>query len=687
MNQSVDRNVSGTVTAPTPGTSASPAPNLNIRRFVAENSRLALRQVRDALGGDAIILANRSIDGGVEVLAAAPEAVDALTRRMTAVTPSSQPLATPTELGLRRAQAPAAEAAEAASPTSTAPTVARKRLASLFSRRTQSGETATFTAKAVASPLAGVLPQAAAPASNPYARFADELADALGDDEDLVRELAPETVTLSRKPVAASVADATPAIATEPLVPTIVEAPAMAAAATPVDRSTVTTPAIATAVVDAVPAPVVEVRTVAIAAAIAPAAPATISAEDLNDVVVREVSREVSREFSREFGRDVINDLTRDVSREVSQAVTGDVVRDVSREVARDVTRDVTREVTRDVTRELRAMQATLTEQLSTLTWTDAMRRQPARTKLMQELILAGFSPALSRHIQERLPDDYDADEARVWAESILCRNLPVASDAEELINEGGVFALVGPTGVGKTTTVAKLAARFAMKHGVEQLALITTDGFRIGAQDQLRIYGKILGVAVHSIHDEASLTSSIAHFADKKLVLIDTAGLSQRDERVAEQIAMLRGAKARRLVVLNATVDAETLDHVVASFADRDFAGCVITKTDEAARLGPVLDAVIRHRLRIHHVSTGQKVPEDLERPDAVALVHRALTRPSIRPAFDVKADDEPVWMSAMAERANALSLTLDMTPSLQRQRVSPTSPSSLNAPESVHA
>ncbi len=194
------------------------------------------------------------------------------------------------------------------------------------------------------------------------------------------------------------------------------------------------------------------------------------------------------------------------------------------------------------------------------------------------------------------------------------------------------------------------------MKHGVDKLALITTDGFRIGAQDQLRIYGKILGIAVHSIHDEASLKSAIDHLSDKKLVLIDTAGLGQRDERVAEQIAMLRGAQAKRLVVLNATADAETLDHVVATFADRDFAGCVVTKTDEAMRLGPVLDAVIRHRLRIHHVSTGQKVPEDLERPDTAALVAQALAPRTPAAAFALNDDDAPAWMAAMNTRATAL-------------------------------
>jgi flagellar biosynthesis protein FlhF len=388
--------------------------------------------------------------------------------------------------------------------------------------------------------------------------------------------------------------------------------------------------------------------------------PAAVEARSVVDAAAlsEAVAREVRNEISRELGRDVINDLTHDVSREVSMAV--------SDEVTREVTSSVTRDVTDRVTREIRAMHTTLSEQLATLTWTDAMRRQPGRTKLMQDLILAGFSPSLARHIQSRLPDDQPADRATEWAKNILKRNLPIAQDAESLIDEGGVYALVGPTGVGKTTTVAKLAARFAMKHGVDQLALITTDGFRIGAQDQLRIYGKILGIQVLAIHDEGSLAAAVEQLSKKKLVLIDTAGMSQRDERVAEQIAMLRGAKAKRLVVLNATCDAETLEHVVATYADREFAGCVITKTDEAVRLGPALDVVVRNRLRIHHVSTGQKVPEDLERPDADALVDAALARVASRPAFELRTDDEPVWMSAMSGRADALDPALIMVPAV---------------------
>jgi flagellar biosynthesis protein FlhF len=564
--------------------------NMNIRRFVAETSRAALRQVRDTLGGDAIILANRSIEGGVEVLAAAPEAVDALTRRMTA--PAAAPvIPTPTELGIKEAE--------------TAKPVARKGLASLFGRKVQPTE----------EPIAPTLATpAASRAASSYLTFADELVAAARDEDvDVVTHLASSP---ARRPAPAA-----------PVVPA--QAMEVARVAPSVPVVAVSAPVIAP----------VEAKPVVDAAALSEA-----------------VAREVKNEISREFGRDVINDLTHDVSREVSLAVSDEVTREVTREVTSSVTRDVTDRVTR----EIRAMHTTLSEQLATLTWTDAMRRQPGRTKLMQDLILAGFSPSLARHIQSRLPDDQPADRSTEWAKNILKRNLPIASETESLLEEGGVYALVGPTGVGKTTTVAKLAARFALKHGVEQLALITTDGFRIGAQDQLRIYGKILGIQVLAIHDEGSLAAAVEQLSKKKLVLIDTAGMSQRDERVAEQIAMLRGAKAKRLVVLNATCDAETLEHVVATYADREFAGCVITKTDEAVRLGPALDVVVRNRLRIHHVSTGQKVPEDLERPDADALVDTALSRVASRPAFELKTDDEPVWLSAMAGRADALDPAL---------------------------
>jgi flagellar biosynthesis protein FlhF len=200
-------------------------------------------------------------------------------------------------------------------------------------------------------------------------------------------------------------------------------------------------------------------------------------------------------------------------------------------------------------------------------------------------------------------------------------------ANEDALIDQGGVFALVGPTGVGKTTSTAKLAARCVMRHGPDKLALITTDAYRIGAHEQLRIYGKILGVMVHSVKDEADLRIALKELKNKHTVLIDTVGVSQRDQMVTEQVSMLQGAGAnvKRLLCLNATATQETLSEVVRAYQGSGLAGCIMTKLDEAAAIGNVLDVVIRQKLNLFYVSNGQRVPEDLHLADPAYLIDRA--------------------------------------------------------------
>jgi flagellar biosynthesis protein FlhF len=221
---------------------------------------------------------------------------------------------------------------------------------------------------------------------------------------------------------------------------------------------------------------------------------------------------------------------------------------------------------------------------------------------------------------------------------------------------------LVGPTGVGKTTTTAKLAARCVVRHGAEKVALLTTDGYRIGAHEQLRIYGRILGIAVHAVRDAADLRQALHDLSRKHMVLIDTVGMSQRDRQVAEQAAMLTSAgHVRRLLLLNATSRGEILDDVVRAYSGPDLVGCVITKVDEAGSLAPVLDALIRHELELFYVSNGQRVPEDLHLPNRAYLLHRGLkglaqrSPHRLRPeeaamVFAASRSDELVWGGAVA-------------------------------------
>lgn len=276
---------------------------------------------------------------------------------------------------------------------------------------------------------------------------------------------------------------------------------------------------------------------------------------------------------------------------------------------------------------ELRAMRGMMETQLSELAFSTGQQREPHKTAVLRELLAAGFSASLARYLVDKLPATRDAAEALQWSRTALARNINAMNNEDALLEKGGVFALVGPTGVGKTTTTAKLAARCVMRHGAEKLALITTDAYRIGAHEQLRIYGKILGVMVHSVKDEADLRIALNELKNKHTVLIDTVGVSQRDQMVAEQVAMLQGVSSsvQRILCLNATSTQETLAEVVRAYQGSGLAGAIITKLDEAASIGSALDVVIRHKLRLFYASNGQRVPEDLHLADPAALVERA--------------------------------------------------------------
>ena len=284
-------------------------------------------------------------------------------------------------------------------------------------------------------------------------------------------------------------------------------------------------------------------------------------------------------------------------------------------------------EIGRQVIREIQSMRGVIESQLSGLVWSDLQSRDPARAQLLRDLLASGFSPKLARSLTERLPAG-SAQELHKWAKSALAKNLPAAT-GDEIVARGGVYALMGPTGVGKTTTTAKLAARCVVRHGAQRLALLTTDSYRVGAYEHLKIYGRILGVSVHAARDAHELKSALKELRGKHMVLIDTIGMSQRDKQVAEQVAMLSGAgEIRRLLLLNATCNADTLEDVVRVYGGSGVAGCVLTKVDEAAAIAPALDAVIRHKLPVHFIANGQRVPEDLHPVNKEYLVDRALRR-----------------------------------------------------------
>ncbi|HTX23770.1 MAG TPA: flagellar biosynthesis protein FlhF [Steroidobacteraceae bacterium] len=275
---------------------------------------------------------------------------------------------------------------------------------------------------------------------------------------------------------------------------------------------------------------------------------------------------------------------------------------------------------------ELKTLRRMLETQLARLAWNDLARRAPLHAEMLRELTEVGLMPELAAEVVRALP---------AGAQPTLARRLVLATVAQKLLvtgdrwlQEGGRIALVGPTGVGKSTVLAKLAVRWALLHGTRDLALVAADSVRMGAQDQMQSLGQLLGAPVYALEAFGELPALLARLGSRRLVLIDTPGSSQRDAQLAGRLAALAaaGGGLETALVLAASTQAGAIAETVARFAPAGPTSCVLTKVDEAASLGGTLSVLVRARLPISYVSEGQRVPEDLRPARALELVSSAV-------------------------------------------------------------
>jgi flagellar biosynthesis protein FlhF len=263
--------------------------------------------------------------------------------------------------------------------------------------------------------------------------------------------------------------------------------------------------------------------------------------------------------------------------------------------------------------RELQDLRRLLETGLAGMTWSDKRLREPLRARVLEELSALDIAPDIALALASLTPRRTNLDNPSHIPLALLVKHLPVINDTTCIM--GGITAVVGPTGAGKTTTIAKLAARWCMLHGSQDLALVSTDGYRIGAREQLMTYARILGAPMYAANSGQELGRVLQRLGSKKLVLIDTAGMGPRDVRLTEQLAALKlgAARARVLLALPAQGEGHALEEIVRAFARVTPAACVLTKVDEAASLGGAISAVLRHKLKVAYVCDGQRVPEDL--------------------------------------------------------------------------
>ncbi|MCC5825487.1 flagellar biosynthesis protein FlhF [Alkalimonas sp.] len=297
---------------------------------------------------------------------------------------------------------------------------------------------------------------------------------------------------------------------------------------------------------------------------------------------------------------------------------------------------------------EMLSMRQLLQHQVSGLMWQELARTEPVRALVIEQMKQMGLSSAMADQLACFMPEDISESQAWETALELLAGQLNTGNN--DIMRQGGVVALVGPTGVGKTTTVAKLAAQYARKHGPDQVALITTDTFRIGALDQLSTFGRIIGCPVRQAKDSEELALLLKQFANRSLVLIDTAGMSQRDLRLAEKLAALVQdslVKIKSYLVLSATAQARVMQESVEHFKRIPLSGCIFTKLDECLSLGEVINAALQNALPVCYLTNGQRVPEDIRIARADDIVAQA---EKLRIAYSSTAYQ---WESSIGSRA----------------------------------
>ncbi|MEJ6473108.1 flagellar biosynthesis protein FlhF [Pseudoalteromonas piscicida] len=275
---------------------------------------------------------------------------------------------------------------------------------------------------------------------------------------------------------------------------------------------------------------------------------------------------------------------------------------------------------------EMNAIRQLLEHQVSGLMKQEMARRDPTRACLVDRLEGMGIDKDVAEQMACFIPDDVSRKEAWNALLNMVINQMHTTNN--DILRQGGVFAMVGPTGVGKTTTVAKLAALGAQKYGADKVALITTDTYRIGAYEQLATYGRIIGCPVKQVKDANELAEVLYHLRNKRLVLIDTAGMSQRDLRLTEQLnTLMRSARVdiRSYLVLSATAQMNVLQETVRHFKKVNLSGCIFTKLDESLSLGEIISIAIQNRLPIGYLTNGQRVPEDIRVANAQKLVKKA--------------------------------------------------------------
>ena len=615
---------------------------MKIVRHIAPDMRQAMRSIREQLGEDAVILSSRRIPEGVEITAAVDFDASSLTghqaQALTAAPLPTQPVAASHVLAPPHASAaPAINHAPAPAPGSSAArafahAAATKAAAALAASQHEAAQPVIHAVPGVpygaeSWSTAGSPAQAPAPAYSHAATSHYFPAAPAGDTHPFAHILGPEP---------------TPAMTSAPArahsVPTLTHAPANAQgpgnaliaayAHTPAPVQATSAAAYATSVRQAPKAPTSD-------------APAPAGDSLANRSVAR---REPTLNITVSDTDDLVAEALADFHATPAAVPAGDSL----------ASRSVAAQSGDAMGTELKTLRRMLETQLAQLAWNDLTRRAPVHVEILRELTEIGISQELSEYILKQLPEKVELGFARRFAIAGLSQYLLVTGD--RWLENGGRVAFIGATGVGKTTTLAKLAVRWVLRHGPRDIALVGSDTVRIGAQDQIQSLGQLLGVPVYTPENFESLPTLLSRLGDRhRMILIDTPGSSLRDGQLASRLGVLSNCASQMetALVLAASTQAGAVEETVKRYAPANPACCVLTKVDEAASLGGALSVLIKARLPVSYVSEGQRVPEDLRPARALELVSTAVR---LAKASGATADED-LLRRRFGKTANAIT------------------------------
>lgn len=565
---------------------------MKIKRFFAENIRQAMQMVRDELGADAVIMSNRSVDGGVEIVAARDFDEQEVIRTTEAMPKSSQSRSSSAQQDYFQPTVSAKQVKKVALPDFEAE---KNHLHVVSSPRKQEEKQKAHAARSTAR--RGI---------DQYVGYAERVQ--LRGNPDAVKH---HFTTPAPLPSAAS-----PSV--------MIKVPKKPATPAPTQREAI------------MPKAREALRT-------------EVSAE------ARDLRHFFQDDYEDDFD-DVLQEETMLYKPAAKQAYSAPVeaveeapTQPMSTPAAPVEEKENSSEkLLLQMSKEIKSLRNTFDSKLSSINFAHHLQNKdavPVRTELLKNLAGMSISKKLSVKIANRFANHTNFEFVFTQAQELLSKVLPIAED--DLLETGGIVALVGPTGVGKTTSVAKIAAQFTIKHGANQVALITTDNYRIAAHEQLNTYGRLLNIPVRVASSASELSHLIHSFSDKKLVLIDTAGMSQRDMKLIEQINTLKenDLMIKSYLVMSAATEYKAMNEIIDAFHIFKPHAAILTKIDEAATVGSAISSLIEHNLPLSFITNGQQVPEDMRHPCARKLVAQCVTELDVED--DYSEENNEAWVA----------------------------------------